>query len=102
MNLGIRDAIHLGRVLSSIVKLEKSEASLETVESFSDNVLTSFSRERRKLAKKVIKMTKLMTWATGLKTIPARSTRNVVWKLMGATSLVPNRLAFQLSGIPEE
>jgi len=99
MNLGIRDAIQLGRVVSSIIELEKSKASPETIKAFSEKALTAFSDERRKLATNVIKMTKIMTWATGLKTTSARSMRNAVWKLLGATSLAPNRLALRLSGL---
>ncbi|KDR69581.1 hypothetical protein GALMADRAFT_104035 [Galerina marginata CBS 339.88] len=99
MNLGIRDAIQLGRVLSSIIELERAKASPETIKAFSEKTLTEFSDERRKLATKVIKMTKLMTWATGLKAATARSTRNAVWRLLGSTPIAPNRLALQLSGL---
>lgn len=99
MNLGIRDAVELGRVLSSIIEFEKSKALPETIKAFSEKAPTAFSHERRKLATKAIKMTKIMAWAAGLKTAPARSMRNAVWKLMGSTSLVPNRLALQLSGL---
>jgi len=100
MNLGIRDAIQLGRVLSSVIAHEKnSYVSKAAIHAFSDKVFAEFSDERRELATKVIKMTKVMTWATGLKSSPARLTRNCVWQVLGKTSLVPNKLALKLSGL---
>ncbi|KAF8148437.1 hypothetical protein B0H34DRAFT_802969 [Crassisporium funariophilum] len=99
MNLGIRDAIELGSILSSIIKYEQSSASPDAIKAFSESALKKFSDDRRELATKVIKMTKVMTWATGLKSTPARKTRNTVWRLMGKTSVVPNRVALSLSGL---
>lgn len=100
MNLGIRDAIQLGRVLSSVLAYEvTSKASKEAIIAYSDKVFSEFSEGRRNLAATVIKMTKVMTWATGLKSRSARTARNYVWKALGKTSLVPNKLALKLSGL---
>jgi len=100
MNLGIRDAIQLGRTLADILKREQDPAT----EAFAKRAyalqrLQQFSDERRRMAVQVIKMTKVMTWATGLETLQAQKMRDVVWWMLGRGSFVNNRLALRLSGL---
>ncbi|EMD38042.1 hypothetical protein CERSUDRAFT_48278 [Gelatoporia subvermispora B] len=100
MNLGIRDAIQLGRTLADILKREQNGTALAHAQrAYALQRLEQFSEERRKMAIQVIKMTKVMTWATGLETLPAQKARDVVWWLMGRGSFVNNRLALRLSGL---
>jgi len=100
MNLGIRDAISLGRTLGDIIQNNTlNTPTLSAKKTYAMQRLDSYSKGRRAMALKVIKMTKVMTWATGLEKQYARKTRNGVWWLMGRGSLVNNRLALQLSGL---
>lgn len=100
MNLGLRDAIDLGHTLATIIKYETSSQASPTVkQAFAEKSLERFSAKRRDLAMGVIKLTKVMTWATGLKSTPARKARNGVWSLLGRSSSVPNRFALRLSGL---
>ncbi|KAH8093150.1 hypothetical protein BXZ70DRAFT_442251 [Cristinia sonorae] len=100
MNLGVRDAISLGRILGDIVKNnELNTPTVSAKKAYAMQRLEEYSKTRREMALKVIKMTKVMTWATGLEKEYARATRNGVWWLMGRGSLVNNKLALRMSGL---
>lgn len=94
MNLGLRDAAQLGRIISQLLK-ESKPATPGVV----DSRLVAFGKRRRDLATEVIKMTKVITWATGLKAPASRKTRNAVWWLVGRTKKANTRIALKLSGV---
>jgi 2-polyprenyl-6-methoxyphenol hydroxylase-like FAD-dependent oxidoreductase len=94
MNLGLRDAAQLGRILSQLLKESKPAAP-----GVVDSRLAAFGKRRRGLATEVIKMTKVITWATGLKAPASRKTRNAVWWLIGRTKKANTGIALKLSGV---
>lgn len=103
MNLGIRDAISLGGVLSDIMKNDKLNGpSASAKKEYAMQRLAAFSKERRDMAMAVIKMTKVMTWLTNLESPYARKMRNTVWWFMGKGSGVSNKVALRLSGLQLE
>lgn len=97
MNLGLRDAIALGEALADI--LSKEKLALFAKKTYANQRLEEYSRERRAMALRVIKMTKVLTWATGLESNAARKARDAVWWLMGRTTFVNNQLAWSFSGL---
>ncbi|KAJ7485018.1 hypothetical protein B0H11DRAFT_2017751 [Mycena galericulata] len=118
MNLGVRDAIALGRALAGILADGAAAASSASADGASTDVkptspkaaadadavdgrLRAYSDERRAQALSVIKITKTMTWATGLSSAPAQTVRNAVGWVLGRPRKVEKRMAFRLSGLPK-
>ncbi|CAL1701533.1 unnamed protein product [Somion occarium] len=99
MNLGLRDAVRLGEILADITRFDNTDATVSAKRAYIAERLGAFSDERRSMAIEVIKMTKLLTWMTGLQSVFARTARNIIWWLMGRTSLVNNGFAWRLSGL---
>ncbi|KAJ7432131.1 hypothetical protein B0H11DRAFT_2209827 [Mycena galericulata] len=130
MNLGIRDAIALGRALadilgfpfpapapnssssspsapvstkstsrSSVIYTKKPTPSTANMDGI-DPRLLMYSSSRRAQALAVIKVTKLMTWATGLRNPLARTMRNAGAWVIGRPRKVEKKMAFRLSGLP--
>lgn len=97
MNLGIRDAIGLGEAIADI--MSKDRLAIFAKKEYATQRLDKFSNERRAMALRVIKMTKVLTWATGLEGDNARLARDWVWWFMGRTTFVNNQLAWSLSGL---
>ncbi|KAJ7723105.1 hypothetical protein DFH07DRAFT_283324 [Mycena maculata] len=114
MNLGIRDSIALARALADILGFPTSAPAASASSAVStksstkapkiadgvDARLRAYSDQRRAQAIAVIKVTKLMTWATGLKSRPARRVRNAVGWVLGRPKKIEKRMAFRLSGLP--
>ena len=100
MNLGIRDAIQLGRALSDILKRDNDpNTSPSAAKAYADKKLEAYTEERRKLAVGVIKITKFMTWATGLQAPPAQRARNALYWTIGRGSTVSKKFTLRLSGL---
>jgi len=100
MNLGIRDAIQLGRALSDILKRDADpNTSRAAAKAYADKKLEQYTEERRKLAVGVIKITKFMTWATGLEAPPAQRARNAFYWTIGRGSIVSKKFTLRLSGL---
>lgn len=96
MNLGIRDAIQLGRVLANVVADVKAS---ETIPPAVLQALGRYSAERRPLALQVIKMTKTLTWLVLMENIFARTMRNIVLWTLGRLPGSGAALALRLSGL---
>ena len=95
MNLGIRDAVALGRVLANL-QIDTSdnnnqESALKALESYSD--------ERHALALKVIGMTKGLTRFVVVENFLLRKLRNIFLWTLGRLPGFGGRMAFNLSGI---
>ncbi|EMD40593.1 hypothetical protein CERSUDRAFT_121307 [Gelatoporia subvermispora B] len=100
MNLGIRDAIQLGQALSDIIKRDNDpNTSPSAARAYADKRLEGYTTERRKLAVGVIKITKFMTWATGLEAPPAQRARNALYWTIGRGSVVSKKFTLRLSGL---
>lgn len=91
MNLGIRDAIDLGRILANILSDPMRSNALE--------VLERYSTERRSLALQTIKMTKALTRFVLVENVLIRKVRNMIMWVLGRLPGSGGRLAYHLSGL---
>ncbi|CAL1715628.1 unnamed protein product [Somion occarium] len=99
MNLGIRDAIQLGRVLTNILVVDASDDKPSTKKAYSAHALERYSDDRRPLALEVIRMTKLLTWIAALEGGVAQLVRNTLLWVLGSMPWVRNMMALRLSGL---
>ena len=96
MNLGIRDAIQLGRVIANLIPEAQGE---KPVTPKGLQALERYSSERRSHALKTIKMTKTMTWLVMLENVFARTIRNIFMWVVGRLPGSGERVALRLSGL---
>ena len=87
MNLGIQDAVALGKALSEALAVGGSEAALD-----------AYGNSRRAVAKQVLRLTGRLTALATLPR-PARSARNAAMGLAAHVPAVPRQLAWRLSGL---
>ncbi|KIM55219.1 hypothetical protein SCLCIDRAFT_1221363 [Scleroderma citrinum Foug A] len=102
MNLGLRDAIFLGEVLTRHINAAET-GSLSDV----DTILTSFMAERRSLALEVIAFTKRILFVAGIKDeniawwlpISKMALRNFLLLVLGNLWFVQTSAVWSLSGL---
>lgn len=95
MNLGIRDAIDLGRILANI----RSDSSNATTAASALEALERYSVDRRPLALQIIKMTRVLTRILLVENALLRGLRNIVVWTLGRLPGSGDRFALKLSGL---
>ena len=103
MNLGLRDAIFLGEVLTKHIRATETEPPVEA-----DAILHEFATTRRARALEVIKLTKNILSVTGMKyrrrvswwcPIDSATVRAWVLWALGSIPFVQKKMAWELSGL---
>jgi len=89
MNLGIQDAVDLGRTLAAV---ESGQSSGEWAN------LDGYQARRRPQAERVVRLTDRMTKAATARRAPTRAIRNLLIGAAGRIPAVPLALAEELSG----
>lgn len=87
MNLGIQDAVELGDLLADSESDSGRAADLD-----------SYERRRRPQAKRVVRLTDVMTRAATARSVPVQRVRDRVVRFAGRLPAVPRMLARALSG----
>lgn len=96
MNLGIRDAVGLGAVLSEHVKASESGEP----QGASSKILEVFASTRRTRALTTIKLTKSILGVIGFMTTPSPfNILHWVLKAVGKVPFVRNRAVWNMSGL---
>ena len=90
MNTGIQDAIAAAAALGEIVKSDGDEAAASMA-------LQRYATERRRIAKRVVALTDLMTRAALLRASSARRIRNLVVRAIASIPALRHRMALELS-----